>query len=140
MQHSSSYTSKVTGKQYNIVCTVNYKSANIIHIIECSVCGLQYVDELKQPFHKHLNGYRSDNTKKSFLPVSMSTTFAVFVSTGVTLAYSCARLGHLCPHQQDSHTVWLFEGNHGRRRKDIVLFGFFFDGCPMLTNGVEAVS
>jgi hypothetical protein len=34
----------------------------------------------------------------------------------------------------------LFEGNHGRLRKDFVQFGFFFDGCPMLRNGVEAFS
>jgi hypothetical protein len=32
----------------------------------------------------------------------------------------------------------LFEGNHGRLRKDFAQFGFFFDGCPMFTNGVEA--
>jgi hypothetical protein len=66
MQHSSSYTSKVTGKQYNICCTVNCKSANIIYILECSVCGLQYVGESKQPFHKRLNGHRSDLTKSHF--------------------------------------------------------------------------
>jgi hypothetical protein len=54
MQHSSSYTSKVTGKQYNILCTFNCKSANIIYILECSACGLQYVGESKQPFHKRL--------------------------------------------------------------------------------------
>ena len=70
MQHSSSYTSKVTGKQYTIFCTVNCKSVNIIYILECSVCGLQYVGESKQPFHKRLNGHRSDFTKKTFLPVS----------------------------------------------------------------------
>ena len=70
MQHSSSYTSKVTGKQCKIVCTVNCKSANIIYILECSVSGLQYVGESKQPFHKRLNGHMSDLTKKSFLPVS----------------------------------------------------------------------
>jgi hypothetical protein len=70
MQHSSSYTSKVTGKQYTIFCSVNCKSANVIYIIECSVCGLQYVGESKQPFHKRLNGHRSDLTKKTFLPVS----------------------------------------------------------------------
>ena len=64
MQHSSSYTSKVTGKQYKIFCTVNCKSANIIYILECSVCGLQYVGESQQPFHKRLNGHRSDLTKK----------------------------------------------------------------------------
>ena len=49
----------------------------------------------------------------------MSTTFAAFLSTGVTLAYSCVRL----EAQERSWTVWIF-----------------FDGCPMLTNGVEAVS
>jgi hypothetical protein len=70
MQHSSSYTGKVTGTQYKIFCTVNCKSANIIYILECSVCGLQYVGESKQPFHKRLNGHRSDLTKKPFLPVS----------------------------------------------------------------------
>ena len=65
MQHSS-YTRKVTGKQYEIVCTVNCKSANVIDILECSVCGLQYVGESKQPFHKRLNGHRSDLTKSHF--------------------------------------------------------------------------
>jgi hypothetical protein len=38
VQHSSSYTSKVTGKQCKIFCTVNCKSANVIYILECSVC------------------------------------------------------------------------------------------------------
>jgi hypothetical protein len=70
MQHSSSYTSKVIRKQYNIFCSVNCKSANIIYISECLVFGLQYVGESKQPFHKRLNEQRSDLTKKSFLPVS----------------------------------------------------------------------
>jgi hypothetical protein len=70
----------------------------------------------------------------------MFTTFASLVSTRVTLAYCCVRLSHLCPHQQVSQTVWLFEGNHGRLRKDFGQFGIFFDGFPMPTNGVEAVS
>jgi hypothetical protein len=41
-----------------------------MYILEFSVCGLQYVGESKQPFHKRLNGHRSDITKKPFLPVS----------------------------------------------------------------------
>jgi hypothetical protein len=97
----------------------------------------------------------------------MSTTFAAFVPTGVTLAYCCVinkvlskkvlakritypgaaylstkknrnvkeplvsshtisyccvRLRHFCSHQQVSQTAWLFEGSHGRVRKD---FGQF---------------
>ena len=53
-----------------IFCTVNCKNANVIYILECSVCGLQYVGESKQPFHKRLNKQRSDLAKKPFLPVS----------------------------------------------------------------------
>jgi hypothetical protein len=40
--------------------------SNIICILECSVCGLQYVGESRQPFHKRLNGHRSDLTKGHF--------------------------------------------------------------------------
>ena len=45
---------------------------NVIYILECLVCGLQYVDEeSKQPFHKRLNGHRSDVSKKLLLQVSL---------------------------------------------------------------------
>jgi len=53
-----------------IVCTVNCKSANIIYVLECSVCVLRCVGESKQPFHKRLTGHKSDLTKKPFLTVS----------------------------------------------------------------------
>jgi hypothetical protein len=52
--------------KYFVLC----KSANIMYILECSICGLQYVGESKQPFHKRLNGHRSDLTKKPFLHVN----------------------------------------------------------------------
>ena len=64
------YTSKVTGKQYKLLCTVNCNSANVIYIHQCSVCGIQHVGELKPPFHKRLNGYMHYLTKQIFLPVS----------------------------------------------------------------------
>ena len=76
MQHSSWYTSKVTGKQYKIFCTVICKSANVIYILECSVCGLQDFGESKQPFHKRLNGHRTDLAKKAFLHVSQHFTLS----------------------------------------------------------------
>jgi hypothetical protein len=46
------------------------RSSLILYNLECSVCGLQNLGESKQPFHKRLNGHRSDLTHKSFLPVS----------------------------------------------------------------------
>lgn len=70
MHHSSSFTSTVTGKRYKIFCNVHCKSANVIYLLHCPICGLQYVGESKQPFHKRLNGHRSDLTKKPLLPVS----------------------------------------------------------------------
>ena len=57
-------------RHVKIFCTVNCKSANVIYILECSVCGLQCVDQSKQPFHKRLNGHMSDLIKKTFVPVS----------------------------------------------------------------------
>ena len=59
----------VTGKQKNILCTVNCKSANSMYSLECSVCGFQYVGESKQHFHERLNGHISDVANKSFLRV-----------------------------------------------------------------------
>ena len=70
MQRSSTFNSKTTGKTYKIFCSVNCKSSNVIYILTCSRCGLQYVGESMQPFHKRLNGHRSDLTKKPHIPVS----------------------------------------------------------------------
>jgi hypothetical protein len=83
--------------------------------------------------------FSGDLTGIRWRVLHMFTTFAAFVSTRVTLADSCVRRWHLCPHQEVAQTVWLFEGNHGKPRKDFGQFEFLFDGCPMPTNGVEAV-
>lgn len=70
LQHSSTFHSKTTEKTYKIFCNVNCKSSNVIYVLECPICGLQYVGESMQPFHKRLNGHRSDLTKKPYIPVS----------------------------------------------------------------------
>jgi hypothetical protein len=53
--------------------------------------------------------FSGDLTGIRWRVLHMFTTFAAFVSTRVTLAYSCVRLWHLCPHQQVSQIVWLLE-------------------------------
>lgn len=70
LQHTPTFTSKTTGRTYNIFCNVSCKTSNVIYMLECSVCGLQYVGESIQPFHKRMNGHRSDIKKKPLLPVS----------------------------------------------------------------------
>jgi hypothetical protein len=74
------FHSKTTGKEYNIFCNVNCKTPNVVYLIDCHVCGSQYVGESVQPFNKRMNGRRSDLTKKTLLPVSKH-----FVSSGHSL-------------------------------------------------------
>ena len=69
-----------TGKEYKIFCNVNYKTPNVVYLLDCHVCGSQYVGESVQPFNKRMNGHRSDLTKKTLLPVSQH-----FVSPGHSL-------------------------------------------------------
>jgi hypothetical protein len=77
LQHAQVCNSKTTGKEYNIFCNVNYKTPNVIYLLDCQVCGSQCVGESVQPFKKRIHGHRSDLTKKTLLPVSQ-----LFVSPG----------------------------------------------------------
>ena len=70
LQHAQVFHSKTTGKEYKIFCNVNCKTPNVVYLLDCHVCGSQYVGESVQPFNKRMNGHRSDLTKKTLLPVS----------------------------------------------------------------------
>ena len=77
--HTQVFHSKTTGKEYKIFCNVNCKTPNVVYLLDCHVCGSQYVGGV-QPFNKRMNGHRSDLTKKTLLPVSQH-----FVSPGHSL-------------------------------------------------------
>jgi hypothetical protein len=70
LQHTQVFHSKTTGKEYKIFCNVNCKTPNVVYLLDCHVCGSQYVGESVQPFNKRKNGRRSDLTKKTLLPVN----------------------------------------------------------------------
>ena len=80
LQHAQVFISKTTGKEYYIFCNVNCKTPNVVSLLDCHVCGSQYVGESVQPFNTRMNGHRSDLTKKTLLPVSQH-----FVSPGHSL-------------------------------------------------------
>ena len=80
LQQTQVFHSKTTGKEYKIFCNVNCKTPNVVYLLDCHVCGSQYVGESVQPFNKRMNGHRSDLTKKTLLPVSQH-----FVSPGHSL-------------------------------------------------------
>ena len=66
IQTTTQFKSTVTGKTFAIKHDVNCKSTNVIYALSCKTCGIQYIGKTSQPFHKRLNGHRSNiNTNKS---------------------------------------------------------------------------
>ena len=53
-----------------IYYNANCKTENIIYLLECAICALQYIGETKQQLSKRLNGHRSDANCKPDLPLS----------------------------------------------------------------------
>ena len=80
LQDAQVFHSKTTGKEYKIFCNVSCKTPNVVYLLNCRVCGSQYVGESVQPFNKRMNGHGSDIAKKTLLPMSQH-----FVSPGHSL-------------------------------------------------------
>ena len=60
-----------TGRQYNSSAHITYKARNLVYVISCKKCGLQYVGETVTSLHIRINGHRSDiRTKKLEKPVA----------------------------------------------------------------------
>ena len=69
---SSSFTSFSTGGNFTFDKTgkFNCKTKNVIYLLSCKKCGLQYVGQTTQALHCRLNGHRnsiSKGTKNTFL-------------------------------------------------------------------------
>ena len=80
LQHAQMFHSKTARTEYNNFCNVNCKTPNVVYLLDCHVCGQQYVGENVQPFNKRMDGHRSDLTKEKLLPMSQH-----FVSPGHSL-------------------------------------------------------
>ena len=57
---TDTFTSSVTGERFNLKLRASCKTSNIIYLIQCRRCGLQYVGETGQPLHYRMNGHRFD--------------------------------------------------------------------------------
>ena len=58
LQSTNSFTSSVTKTTYKIFHESNCKSRNVIYLLECIRCKLQYVGKSEWPFNIRLNNYR----------------------------------------------------------------------------------
>jgi hypothetical protein len=66
------FSSTVTNRCYNIInptpIPLTCSSSNIVYLITCSRCGIQYVGETKQAFHLRMNNHRcATNNEKDLL-------------------------------------------------------------------------
>jgi hypothetical protein len=48
LQHAQVFHSKTTGKEHKIFCNVNCKTPKVAYLLDCDVCGSQYVGESVQ--------------------------------------------------------------------------------------------
>ena len=60
MNNTTSFRSNVTGKEYHIFHECNCQSRNIIYLMECSLCKLQYIGKTQTQLERRINGHRSD--------------------------------------------------------------------------------
>jgi tripartite motif-containing protein 2/3 len=70
IQCTQKFSSTHTGEKFIIYYNANCKTENIIYLLECAICGLQYIGETKQQLSKRLNGHRNDANCKHDLPLS----------------------------------------------------------------------
>ena len=54
-----SFTSKRTGKQYSINSDLNCNSTNVVYLLSCKVCGVQYVGSTTTRFRLRFNNHKS---------------------------------------------------------------------------------
>ena len=60
LRATDEFSSHTTGKVFKVNFRASCKSSNVIYLITCRRCGLQYVGETGQPLHMRINGHRYD--------------------------------------------------------------------------------
>ena len=63
MSNSDSFMSSTTGKEYKINYSFNCDSSNVVYLIDCNVCGVQYVGSTCTPFRLRFNNYKACSRK-----------------------------------------------------------------------------
>ena len=54
-----SFRSSTTGKEYKINYSFNCDLSNVVYLIECNVCGVQYVGSTCTHFRLRFNNYKA---------------------------------------------------------------------------------
>ena len=57
---TDTFSSKITGSTFKIKATIDCRTRNVVYVIECPKCRLQYVGETESALHIWMNGHHSD--------------------------------------------------------------------------------
>ena len=65
------FRSTTTGEEFRVKATADCRTSNVVYLIECTRCSIQYVGETGNALRVRLTGHRSDiNHLRSDLPVA----------------------------------------------------------------------
>lgn len=59
---ADTFSSNTTGRGYKVKYNFKCKTKNMVYLISCCRCGVQYVRETENALHIRMNGHRSDVT------------------------------------------------------------------------------
>ena len=60
IRSGTSVQSTVSGRTFRVHATANCKTSNVVYLIECSLCHVQYVGETRNALHIRMNRHRGD--------------------------------------------------------------------------------
>ena len=60
MKHTDTFISVNTGREYKIFHDCTCQGMNVLYLMECSLCGIQYVGKTQTTLERRINGHRSD--------------------------------------------------------------------------------
>ena len=60
METDTSLCSRTTGERFCVKATTDCRTRNVVYLIECKKCAIQYVGETENALHVPLTGHRSD--------------------------------------------------------------------------------
>ena len=63
MSNSEHFHSNVDSREYRINYSFNCDSSNVVYLLECTVCGVQYVGSTCTPFRLRFNNYKACSRK-----------------------------------------------------------------------------
>ena len=63
MSNSKHFHSNIDSRKYRINYSFNCDSSNVVHLLECTVCGVQYVGSTCTPFRLRFNNYKAYSRK-----------------------------------------------------------------------------